>query len=288
MRFVFQTLSLLPLRVLYALMQGVLYPLAYYVIRYRRKVVCKNIAASFPEKTPAERLRIEKDFYHWFCDLIAEMIYGWRISDEELAERMVVENQPEVEECIRKHGGMMIMLGHYGNWEWICDYAKRFSNNDIISHVIYRRLKSASADQAMQELRRKRGAEPLEMKSMVRQLFRNRDDVQPHVYCMLSDQKPGKNNLDCYVPFLNQSTPFITGTEQLARRTGLPVLYVDISMPRRGHYEVKGVLITDDPQHTEDGFITREYARLLEENILRQLHIWLWSHNRFKFSKPLS
>lgn len=288
MSVLFIILSLLPLRVLYALMNGVVYPLAYYVVRYRRKVVASNIAVSFPEKTDAERKKIEKDFYHWFCDLLAEIIYGWRVGDEEMRERVVIDNVAEVEAIIREHGSAFVMLGHYGNWEWIADHSKRFSGKDLHTHVIYRRLKSASADKAMCDLRRKRQAEPLEMHSMIRQLMRNKQDGEFHLYDMLSDQKPGKNGLDCYVPFLHQSTPFITGTEQLARRTGFPVFYAEISMPSRGHYFAHVVPIALDPQSTEEGYITREYARLLEQNILRQPHIWLWSHNRFKFSKPLS
>ncbi len=287
MRSLFIILSLLPLRVLYALMNGVVYPLVYYVVRYRRKVVASNIAASFPEKTEAERKQIEKDFYHWFCDLLAEIIYAWRISDEEIRERLTIINQDEVEEAVLKAGGGFVMLGHYGCWEWIADYARRFHSPEVLNHIIYRRLKSKSADEAMLELRRKRGGEPLEMHSMIRQLVRNRKDGHAHIYAMLSDQKPGRNGLDCYVPFLHQSTPFIMGTEQLARRTGYPVYYIDIASPSRGHYVIKGVLITDNPVATPEGYITREYARLLEQNILRQPHLWLWSHNRFKYSKPL-
>lgn len=287
MRFVLSTLSLLPLRALYALMNGVLYPLMYYVIRYRRRVVERNIAASFPDKTDAERKQMQKEFYHYFCDLLAEIIYAWRISDKEIRERVTIINQDEVEEAVLKAGGGFVMLGHYGCWEWIADYARRFHSPEVLNHIIYRRLKSKSADEAMRELRRKRGGEPLEMHSMVRQLVRNRQDGHAHIYAMLSDQKPSRNDLDCCVPFLNQLTPFITGTDHLARRTGFPVYYIDIESPKRGYYVIKGVLITDNPSATPEGYITREYARLLEENILRQPHLWLWSHNRFKYSKPL-
>ena len=55
-------LSRLPLRVQYALADGVLYPLLYYVARYRRGVVEKNLRLSFPDKTEAERRQIAKGF----------------------------------------------------------------------------------------------------------------------------------------------------------------------------------------------------------------------------------
>jgi len=55
-------LSLLPFRVLYIFSDGI-YLLIYYVIKYRRDVVANNLAIAFPEKTQAERIKIEKEFY---------------------------------------------------------------------------------------------------------------------------------------------------------------------------------------------------------------------------------
>ena len=45
---IFYLLSLLPLRVHY-FFSDMLFPLIYYIIRYRRKVVRKNLVNSFPE-----------------------------------------------------------------------------------------------------------------------------------------------------------------------------------------------------------------------------------------------
>lgn len=287
MRWIFVILSFLPLRVLYAFVQGVVYPLVYYVVRYRRKVVRRNLTASFPEKSKKEIIRLEKQYYHWFCDLFAEIIYSWRISDKEIRERLTIINQDEVEKAVREAGGGFVMLGHYGNWEWIADYARRFECDDIFCHVVYLRLKSKSAEEAMVELRRKRGGEPLEMHRLVRFLMQHRTDGSLHIYDMLADQKPPKHDLDFRVPFLHQMTPFMLGTEKLARRSGYPVFYIDIESPKRGYYTIKGVPISLDPASTEEGYITREFARLLEQNIIRQPHLWLWTHNRFKYSTPI-
>ena len=51
-------LSLLPLRVLYVISDG-LYFLLYKVGGYRRKVVRKNLTSSFPEKSEAEIRQID-------------------------------------------------------------------------------------------------------------------------------------------------------------------------------------------------------------------------------------
>jgi KDO2-lipid IV(A) lauroyltransferase len=57
---IFKGLSYLPLPLLYIL-SDVLFVLVYYVVRYRRGVVRRNIDASFPEHTAKERRGIERD-----------------------------------------------------------------------------------------------------------------------------------------------------------------------------------------------------------------------------------
>jgi KDO2-lipid IV(A) lauroyltransferase len=88
-----------------------------------------------------------------------------------------------------------------------------------------------------------------------------------------------------WLDFLNQETPFITGTDTLARKFDYPVFYVDIRMPSRGHYDVYFKTIAIDPPSMPEGEITNRFATFLEENILLNPSLWLWSHNRFKWKK---
>jgi lauroyl/myristoyl acyltransferase len=53
----FFMLSLLPMRILYFISDGI-YLVVYYVIGYRKKVVMKNLEIAFPEKSNAERVKI--------------------------------------------------------------------------------------------------------------------------------------------------------------------------------------------------------------------------------------
>ena len=66
-------LSLLPMWWHY-FWSDVLCVLIYRVVRYRRKVVRRNLKASFPDKSEAELRKVEKDFYHYFCDLLVEAV----------------------------------------------------------------------------------------------------------------------------------------------------------------------------------------------------------------------
>ncbi|MBP9549342.1 MAG: lipid A biosynthesis acyltransferase, partial [Chitinophagales bacterium] len=70
---IIKPLSLLPLRMLYFISDGIFFIL-YYLTPYRKKVVLANLRNSFPEKNDTEIKKIAKGFYRHFVDLIAESI----------------------------------------------------------------------------------------------------------------------------------------------------------------------------------------------------------------------
>ena len=278
-------LSILPLRVLYAIASFVLYPLLYYVVHYRRSMVMSNIRYCFPEMSEAACKQMARQFYHHFADLCVEIIHAYRMSDEELRERVVFEGLDEAQAAFLQQKGGVFMLGHMGCWEWMADVAKRLDRNRIHTNVIYLKLDNKSADCIMMQIREKRGCTPIEMHKLLREAVRLRkESSKAEVYCMLADQKPSWRSLQFYTDFFGHNTPFLTGSEKIARKFAYPVYYADITMPSRGHYNIRLLPITTNAQCCEEGFVSREYVKLLEANIIKQPSIWLWSHNRFKWN----
>ena len=279
-------LSRLPLPLLYFVADALVYPLMYHVVRYRRAVVAKNLRMSFPEKSAKQRRDLERQFYRRFASTIMEIIYGYRISDEEMRERFVFENVEIVEELAHKNKGVFFMLGHLGNWEWIADIGKRYTDTSIKEYNVYRQQKSPSADAAMLALRSKRGGGGcIEKKQLLRQLVAMRRADNPITIGLLSDQKPSPRNAHVWTPFLHQETAFLDGGEVLARKFGYAVTYVHVESPKRGYYRARFEVITDNPAATNPTDITLAYARLLEQNILESPELWLWTHNRWKWSR---
>ena len=71
--------SLLPLRVFYVI-SDMLFWILYIIIGYRRKVVWQNLKTSFPEKSEERLRKIERGFYHFFCDYLVESVKLMTIS----------------------------------------------------------------------------------------------------------------------------------------------------------------------------------------------------------------
>lgn len=287
MKGIIAILSLLPLRALYGLTDTVLYPLMYYAVRYRRNVVNKNLRLSFPEKSEQERKIIEKKFYHHLCDVIAEIIWSYRATDEEMRQHIVFENLSAVEQWAQEKGGVFYMLGHFGNWEWTADVQKRYVSPDIRHYNVYRRLKNASSDRAMTALRDKRSGEGscIEKNTLLRRLVKLRQEQAKFTLGLISDQKPSPKNAHYWTEFLHQDTSFLDGGEVLARKFDYVVTYVHITCVQRGYYRACIELITDNAPQEPENAITQAFAEHLEANIQEQPEMWLWSHNRWKWKR---
>ncbi len=274
----------MPLSVHYRIADYLLYPVIYYVARYRRGITEKNLRLSFPEKSDSERQQIARDFYRQFCYTIVESIYGYRIDEEEMRQRVVFEGMEEVNRLVAAAGGGIFMLAHIGNWEWMASFQQWLSPG-VTEMNVYRRLKNRAIDRLMLAIRAKRGGVCVEKQRILREMVRYRAEKKPVAVGLLCDQKPRPEVTRTWTMFLNQETGFLDGGEVLGRKFGYPVFYVYIIREQRGIYRTQMKLLAARPEETQEGEITTAYARLLEKNIREQPALWLWTHNRWKWGK---
>lgn len=288
MKFLISILSLLPLKALYLLGDVFTYPLMYYIVGYRKRLVRKNLRLSFPDKSDAERKAIEKRFYHHFVDLIAEVIWSYRATEEEMLEHFESVNVDKVEQWAQQKGGVIFMLGHLGNWEWTAEVQHRFVSPEMRHYNVYRPLNSKSADKAMTAIREKRSGEGsnIEKNFLLRHLVQLKKQQAKFTLGLIADQKPSPRNAHYWTTFLNQDTSFLDGGEVIAKKFDYVVTYVHMTSSRRGHYTARVDLITDNAPATAANEITEQFARRLEANICEQPELWLWTHNRWKWQRP--
>lgn len=277
--------STLPFRVLYAL-SDMLMPLLYYIIRYRRGIVRRNLTSAFPEKSPKEIKRIEKKFYHWFCDYFLEAIKLLSISDEELNRRFHVKN-PEVHEAwFLKGRNTAGFLGHYCNWEWLSRVGKDMNPERRVC-LIYDPLHSKAIDYVFYKLRSDPPiGVPTPKKDILRQLVTWRREGRMSLSGYIADQAPKWENIHLWLPFLNHpETPVFTGAERISRKMNDVVYYVKMTRPRRGYYNMEYILLSDDPASLPEGELTRRFFKMLEASVCEAPEYYLWTHNRWKRTK---
>lgn len=273
--------SILPLPVLY-LFSSLCYCISYYVVRYRRKVVRKNLCNSFPEKTEKEIIAIEKEFYLYFCDLIAESIKFFSISESELKRRMQFKDLDRVNQSLESGRSIAMFLGHNCNWEWISSLPLWVDNDKSRSLQLYHPLENPIMDRLVGYERERMGSTNVPMKQSIRHIMKYRQEGLPVIVGFISDQVPGWESLNYWLPFFGQDTPVMTGGERIAQKMGMDCYYLRSRRVRRGYYEVTAELMTDEVKKVPEFWLTEEYYRRLEENIRQQPSYWLWTHRRWK------
>ncbi len=276
------TLSWLPLSILYGL-SYVVYVLAYYVVGYRRKVVRQNLLNSFPDKSEEEIVKIEKDYYLHLADTLVETIKLLHISDEEMKKRMYFSNPEELGRFFDEGKSVVILLGHYGNWEWITSVYLFY--HDIVGGELYRPLNNKYFDQFFLKLRSRFGTVNIPKNDAFRAIVNYNREGKTFGLGFIADQTPSANNLHYWATFLNQDTPFLNGAERIARKGDYAVVYFDVQKKKRGYYTCDILTLTEHAKETAENEITDRYVELFEKTILRNPAYWLWSHRRWKHKR---
>src|SRR5579859_1156207 len=111
-------LSRAPMGALYAL-SGVLYLLAYYLVRHRHRVIREQLAKVFPDLSEAERRAIHRRFLKNFCDVLVEVVKSMSISSEEIKARVRIVNLPLLRAHLDAGRSVMLVTSHLCNWEWL-------------------------------------------------------------------------------------------------------------------------------------------------------------------------
>ena len=276
--FFVKLLSRLPFRVLYAV-SDFLFFISYHVVKYRRKLVWKNLKNSFPDKSDGELKEIEKNFYKNLSDYAVEMLKLITISKEELKKR-VVFNNPEISSRYITEGQSLLNLAsHQFNWEWLLAAGSFILPGQM--DFVYQPIHNKFFDRFSLECRSRFGAYGIKRDTVAREIVKRKHIVRN--IALVGDQYPGYSHDKKFsTTFLNQQTVFFQGPNQLALLSQYPVMYYSMRKTGRGYYETTIVELATPPYEKGNVEVLEKYAREIEKVIAKDPAGWLWSHNRWK------
>ena len=281
--FFLKLLSYIPFGVLYVLSDCLFYPL-YYIVRYRRKVVRRNLTESFPEKSEQEIKRIEKGFYRFFTDQVLESCKMMTISPEEITRRMKFANVEAANAVFRKGKSIALYMGHYGNWEWVPSIPLCLEKN-VMAVQIYHKLSNENMDRLMLNNRERLGAISVEMRKTARFITDMVQNGKVGIVGFIADHSPRKKDARHFLSFLNHNAPVLTGTEKVIKHYDFEAWFLKVKRIKRGYYEAELVCLHENPKELPDFELTALYFQVLEKMIVSRPELYLWTHNRFKYAK---
>lgn len=263
-----------------------------HVIKYRVDTVDDNLKLSFPDKSDSEREQIKHDFYRHFANIFLETIWFGSCRNYRRLRRsgiVRVANPEVLNHAMESCPGVVVMSSHAGNWELIGGI-QNYDDSLIVREntccVVYRRLSSKlmgdiMAANRIAPLRNRKAFDGyLESREVLRYMLKHRDAHKMYVF--ITDQRPyfymEKAPL---LKFMGHDVLIMDGSATVAHRLGYACLYQRMAEVSNGRYVLEYVPICEDASQMEPMQIMQKYYELLEDDIRRQPHNYLWTHKRW-------
>lgn len=274
--FLLKIISRLPLGILYVF-ADILFYLGYYIFPYRKKLVRKNLRNSFPEKTEAERRKIERLFYQNLCDYAVETLKLLTMTRDELNKRVVFTNPEMIIAYREKNIPVIGLASHQFNWEWLLAAGHLHFETDFV----YQPINTDLTNNLLLACRTRFGGHAIKRNDLGREMVKRKNLWR--LIAIVSDQYPGQKKDKKYITrFLNQETAFFQAPDQIASLTQYPAVFSAIRKVKRGYYEATFVLLSEPPYVKGEEKVIDQYVKAAEEIIREYPAGWLWSHKRWK------
>ncbi len=276
-------ISILPFPLLY-LLSDIFYFFVYRIFGYRKKTVRKNLRMAFPHKSAKALLKIEKAFYKHFSDLFLEMIKAYRMTAGQMSQRLKIKNIETLNKITKKGKNIILVGGHYGNWEWVFYLAQLTLAQPIGTYL---KINNKYFEKFTLKNRKRFGGELIETKSLRKTLKEFKQRKKFFLLGLLADQSPQLHRSKYWRNFLGIRVPVFVGPEELAKEYDAAVVFMKMKKIKRGYYEIDFEEITTQPDNFPNYKITDKYIELLEKQIKDNPAYYLWTHKRFKHKDRL-
>ena len=251
-----------------------------FIFFYRKKIVLNNIKLAFPNKSNLEIKNIYKGFRLYFINLICEIIKMFSSNISFYKKRINIQNINLINNYYNKNQSVIIIGGHYNNWEWAGPILSEIGKHHFVS--VYKALSNTFFNKLMIKIRSRYNIDVVEMNDLVKYIFGNK---KCKMIALISDQNPIVNEKTKWISFFNHEVPVADGPEKIAKKFNYPVLFCDIQKVSNGYYNISFEILEDNPQESKDGDITKKFFKRLEKQINDDPNNYLWSHNRWKHKK---
>jgi KDO2-lipid IV(A) lauroyltransferase len=253
---------------------------------YRYKVVMDNLRKSFPNKSDNEIQDVARKFYYHFTDLLIESIKAFGFSEKDIQKRYKINHNSEVQKLLDQKRNLAIILPHFGNWEWAAQaFIFMTKKNQPLALGLYKPLKNKVMDKLMKESRtRFTGTYLFPKQNAMKEIMVHKDGH--YLVGFAADQSPANPYNSYWMEFLGRETGVFYGVEKFCQTLNLAAVYAHLRKVKRSRYEIDLEVICEHPKESNYGYITESHMKILEADIYKNPHLWLWTHKRWKRNKP--
>jgi len=248
----------------------------------RRDVAIANLRLCFPGKENDELENILEKSYVNVATVFFEFLFFPKFTKENL--KKVIEFPDEsrrlIESALERGRGLILISGHFSNWELVALAIGAFSPKrfSVIVHPFHNKV----VDKFANEFRGLLGNSTVAMENSVRTSISTLRENG--IVALLADQSAAKEAVPA--KFFGMDAPTYQGPALFALRTHAAVQFGFLLRKEDGTYrlhlhEIDYADLKDDSSASAQ-ILTQRHVTALEGFIRESPEYWLWFHKRFK------
>jgi len=253
----------------------------FHVLRYRRGVILENLARAFPSLSVVERRALGLNAAQHLVRSLLELLRIPRYTREGLEKIVELRGGEHLHAAYAGGRGFIVLTGHLGSFE--------LSAGAIAARLLPSKMNlvvksfGAGFDRFLSELRTRAALHLIRDRRTMPEILRALKRGEGVVFVL--DQNATRDQ-GVFVDFFGQPASTMAALALIVRRTGVPVVPVEIWRAADG----KHVLEAHAPlsaQTSGDATVelTQRYTRFIEDAIRRHPAQWLWTHKRWRTQK---
>ena len=246
----------------------------------RRKIALENLSHAFPEKTGDELKSITRGSFRNYGITLTELLWFPNLNEKNISSLLEVKNPELMIAAYNKGKGIVMLSGHFGNWELIAFGVALISRLPVT--IIVQKQSNNLVDKIINKHRCLYGNRVFPMGMSVREVVKALKGGG--IVAIAPDQSGPMEGI--YVKFFGRMVATHSGPAVLALRAGAPVQIGFIIRRDDMRYEIflEEVPTADLPGHSDESvkILTQRHTALLEKYIRIYPDHWLWMHRRWK------
>jgi KDO2-lipid IV(A) lauroyltransferase len=257
--------------------------LAYALDAPHRRVGMVNLKLAFPERPLRARRHILRESFLNLGRMAVELAHLPRLSDERLEDMVRFEDEAWWSEAVgwERSTGVLILSGHFGNWELLV-FAHGRRGHPV--HMVHRAIANPLVDRWLAGLRRRAGTRMIRKSAGAGGVLHA---LHEHGLLVLPIDQNSTRGLGVFVDFFGVPASTNSGMARIALRTDAPIVPAFIVREGRSARHRVHVLPILQVERTGDPAEdvrrnTQRFTSVFEEMVRRHPEQWLWMHKRWK------
>lgn len=247
----------------------------------RYKLTIRNIQTAFPDKSEQWHINIAQASYRNLGIVLAEILaFPW-LNDSKINKLISYKNIELLGQVASRNKGLILLSGHYGNWELLAYSAGLLSGISI--NVVVIEQHNQYADKHINQFRIRHNNRIIPTANAARRIVQKLRSGE--TVALLADQA-ADGSKDIFVEFFGRPAATYETPATLALKFGVPIIIGFAQRDKDGLYTVDlQEIVHDDLEYSKQGILelTKRHVTALEQAIRERPELWAWQHNRWKY-----